>query len=69
MDMPQPVFAILPGVPGWAEILVILALGVLVFGKRLPDVGRNVGRGIVEFKKGTREIEDDIDQAGRGGDE
>ena len=63
MDMPQPVLAILPGVPGWAEILVILALGVLVFGKRLPDVGRNVGRGIVEFKKGLKGIEHDVDEA------
>jgi sec-independent protein translocase protein TatA len=51
------------------ELLIVAAIVLLLFGSRLPSVMRNLGRGIVEFKKGTREIEDDIDQAGRGGDE
>ena len=64
MDMPYATLAFLPGgLPGWAEILVILALGVLLFGKRLPEVGRNVGRGIVEFKKGLKGIEHDVEDA------
>jgi sec-independent protein translocase protein TatA len=54
---------------GPMELLIVAAIVLLLFGSRLPSVMRNLGRGIVEFKKGTREIEDDIDQAGRGGDE
>src|SRR5579862_6927879 len=32
--------------------LVILVVGLLIFGRRLPEVGKNLGRTIVEFKKG-----------------
>ena len=49
--------------PGPAEMMIILAIGVLLFGKRLPEVGRSLGRGIVEFKKGVRGIEDEIDSS------
>ncbi len=47
--------------PGPMEMLVIAAIAVLLFGKRLPEVGRSLGKGIVEFKKGVRGIEDEID--------
>lgn len=46
---------------GMWEGIVIAILGVLIFGKRLPEVGRSIGKGIVEFKKGLAGIEDDID--------
>jgi sec-independent protein translocase protein TatA len=49
--------------PGHMEWIVLLIIGLLVFGRRLPDVGRSVGRSIVEFKKGIQGIEDDIDEA------
>lgn len=45
------------------ELLIILVLGVLLFGKKLPDVGRSLGKGIVEFKKGLKGVEDDIDSS------
>lgn len=48
--------------PGNTELIVILAIGLLLFGKRLPEVGRSVGKSIVEFKKGIKGIEDDIDR-------
>lgn len=51
------------GMPGWAELMLLAAVGVLIFGKRLPEVGRSIGRSIVEFKKGIAGIEDDIDKA------
>ncbi len=46
--------------PGWLEIVVILAVLLLVFGKRLPDVMRNLGKGLTQFKRGMRESVDEI---------
>ena len=45
---------------GWPELLVIGVIALLIFGKRLPEVGRSLGKGIVEFKKGLRDTGDDI---------
>jgi len=43
------------------EMLVVLLVAVLLFGKRLPEVGRSLGKGIVEFKKGLRGIDDEFE--------
>ena len=51
------------GLPGGAEWIIIGIVGLLIFGNKLPDVGRSLGKGITEFKKGLRGIQDDIDQA------
>jgi len=32
--------------------IIVLAFGLLIFGRRLPEVGKNLGKTIVEFKKG-----------------
>jgi sec-independent protein translocase protein TatA len=48
---------------GMPEMLVLALLGLLIFGRRLPEVGRSLGKGIVEFKKGLAGIEDDMDKA------
>ena len=45
---------------GPQELLVLAILGLLVFGKRLPEVGKSLGKSIVEFKKGLHGIEDDV---------
>lgn len=45
------------------EWIILLALGLLLFGRRLPEVGRSLGKGIVEFKKGLSGIEDDVNNA------
>jgi len=50
------------GMPGLTEWIIIGALGLLIFGKRLPEVGRSLGKGIVEFKKGLKGIDEDIEQ-------
>jgi len=51
--------------PGPMEMLIIGVIAVLLFGKRLPEVGRSLGKGIVEFKKGINGIEDDLDSASK----
>ena len=39
---------------GWAEVLLLGIVALLVFGRRLPEVAKSMGKGIVEFKKGER---------------
>src|SRR3569832_1787621 len=50
-------------IPSMGEWIVIAAIGLLFFGKRLPEVGRSLGKGIVEFKNGLKGIEDDVEVA------
>lgn len=42
--------------------LVVVLVGIVLFGiKRLPELGRSLGKGIIEFKKGMKGLEDDTD--------
>jgi sec-independent protein translocase protein TatA len=46
---------------GIQEILLILLIALLLFGaKRLPEIGRGLGKGIREFKKASRDLSDKI---------
>ncbi len=48
---------------GW-EIVLILAIVLILFGaKKLPELARGLGQGIREFKKSTREIQEEIETA------
>lgn len=49
--------------PGPMEMLIVGVIALLLFGKRLPEVARSLGKGIVEFKKGVQGIEDEVDRA------
>jgi sec-independent protein translocase protein TatA len=46
---------------GPIELLIVMGIAVLLFGKRLPEVGRSLGRGIMEFKKGLSDAGDELD--------
>lgn len=49
---------------GWQELLILLAIALLLFGSRLPEVARSMGKSVVEFKKGLNGVTDEIDNAG-----
>ena len=52
------------GMPGPFEWLILAFFGLLLFGKRLPEVGKSIGKTIVEFKKGMKEVENEIHDDG-----
>ena len=45
---------------GITELLVLGVVAILLFGKRLPEVARNVGRGYGELRKGLTELQTSI---------
>lgn len=61
-DVIAPLFI---GGLGTSEMLVLLILGLLLFGSKLPDVGRQLGRSLMEFKKGMKGFTDDLDATER----
>ncbi len=50
------------GMPGGVEWIIILVIALLIFGKRLPEVMKSMGKGIVEFKKGVKGVEEDVEE-------
>ena len=48
---------------GMPELIVIFIIALVVFGPRkLPELGRSLGRGIAEFKKATNELQNTLEQ-------
>lgn len=47
---------------GYQEIAIILVVGLLLYGRRLPEVGRQVGRTIQEFRRGLNQLRSEIDR-------
>jgi TatA/E family protein of Tat protein translocase len=48
---------------GMPELIVIFVIALIVFGPRkLPELGRSLGRGIAEFKKATNELQNTLEQ-------
>jgi sec-independent protein translocase protein TatA len=50
-----------------AELLVLGFIALLLFGKRLPEVMRSLGKGVTEFKKGMSGLEDEFNRSVYGG--
>ena len=49
---------------GWPEIVAILAVVLLLFGaKKLPELAKGLGSGIKEFKKASRDVQDEIERS------
>jgi sec-independent protein translocase protein TatA len=51
---------------GTQEIMLLLVLGVLLFGRNLPSLGRSLGKTVTEFKRGVKGLEDDFEPAAGG---
>jgi len=46
---------------GAQELLLILLIILLLFGARkIPEIARGLGKSVAEFKKGTKDLEDEI---------
>lgn len=52
---------------GPMELAVIAVLGILLFGRKLPDMGRYLGKSITEFRRGMKGLEEDMDGPGMAG--
>ena len=47
---------------GMTELIIIFTIILLIFGgKKLPELAKGLGKGIREFKKATREVQQEID--------
>ena len=48
---------------GSMEMVILFVVALLLFGKRLPEVARSLGKGMMEFKKGLYDIQDEVTSA------
>jgi TatA/E family protein of Tat protein translocase len=48
---------------GMPELIVIFIIALIIFGPRkLPELGRSLGRGIAEFKKATTDLQNSLEE-------
>ncbi len=46
---------------GTTQLLIFGVIALLLFGTRLPAVARSFGQSVQEFKKGLKEVNDDVE--------
>lgn len=51
---------------GTTELIILLVIALLIFGSRLPDVMRSMGRGVTEFKRGLKDTTDSLTDTENG---
>ena len=57
---------ILAWTPGTTEWIIILIVALLLFGRRLPEIARSLGKSLTEFKKGLNEAQQTKDEVANG---
>jgi sec-independent protein translocase protein TatA len=54
---------------GAGEIILILLVVLILFGaKKIPELAKGLGKGMSEFKKGLKDVEDKIKSADKDAD-
>ncbi|MSR19158.1 MAG: hypothetical protein EXS00_08390 [Phycisphaerales bacterium] len=63
MESPSSPTAVLAmfNLSGW-ELVILGVILLLIFGRKVPDIARSLGKGVVEFKKGLRDVHDAVEQ-------
>ena len=51
------------GAPSSGEFLLLMIVALLLFGRKLPEVARNLGKGIRDFQSGLKGMESEVNRA------
>lgn len=60
---PSRVFAFLPSI-GYSEMFLILVVGLLLYGRNLPEAGRNLGKAAAKLRRAWYDFKDQLDRDG-----
>ncbi len=58
---PPLVIAFIPSL-GWQEMFLLILVGLLLYGRNLPDAGRTLGRFVAQLKRGFHDFKDQMDR-------
>lgn len=50
---------------GWELLVIIFAILLLFGAKKIPELAQGLGKGLKEFKKGLKDVEDEIKSAAK----